>query len=166
MPELLAQAQRWLYEEAMLLDGQRWDAWLECLHENVVYWVPAWRDSRHLTDAPEREVSLIYCAGRQALIDRVQRITSGQSPATTPMPRTVHSVTNVMVEAASDEEVRTRSTFFTLLYDLRRGEPHIFAGHYEHTFQREAPNGRWLIARKRVVLANDRIPGMLDFYSV
>lgn len=166
MTDILGEAQQLIFEEALALDEQRWDAWLERMHGDVVLWVPAWRGDHEVTGDPQREVSLIYCAGIQALRDRVERVRSGRSPASTPMPRTVHAVSNVLVEAAGDNAVRARSVFRSMVYDLRSGEPRTFAGRYEHTLVRTAPGQPWLIGRKRIVLVNDRVPGMLDFYSV
>jgi benzoate/toluate 1,2-dioxygenase beta subunit len=160
------QAQRLLHEEALALDEQRWSDWLDSLHCQVVFWVPAWRADHETTQDPQREVSLIHCRGLQALRDRVERVRSGRSPASTPMPRTVHAISNVLLDAANDTELRARSVFSSTVYDLRRGQTHTFVGRYEHRFLREGPDRPWLIANKRVVLANDRIPGMLDFYSV
>jgi 3-phenylpropionate/cinnamic acid dioxygenase small subunit len=161
-----AQVQQLLFEEASSLDERRWDDWLALMHPEVVFWVPAWHADQRLTKDPAREVSLIYCDGRQALSDRVERVRSGRSPAGTPMPRTVHAIANVSIERHEDRALSAKSNFFNLVYDIRAGEHHVFAGHYEHKFERVASNGPWLLRRKRVVLINDRIPGMLDFYSV
>ena len=166
MPECTAQAERLIYQEALALDEQRWDAWLETMHEDVVFWVPAWRSEHQPTENPQREISLIYCAGQQALRDRIARVRSGRSPASTPMPRTVHAVSNVMVSSSLPLELRTKAVFSTTVYDLRRGEANRFVGRYEHTFVRAQLGGAWLIASKRILLINDRIPGMLDFYCV
>ncbi|OJV71179.1 MAG: hypothetical protein BGO22_17935 [Hydrogenophaga sp. 70-12] len=166
MHEAMAEAQRLIYQEALALDEQRWTDWLDGLHSEAVFWVPAWRSDHETTADPQREVSLIYCAGVQSLRDRVDRVRGGRSPAGTPLPRTVHAVSNVLVEEASDTLLRATSVFTSTVYDLRRGESHAFVGRYEHRFVREAPGQAWRIGRKHVVLVNDRIPGMLDFYSV
>lgn len=166
MRDAVTEAQRLIHQEALALDEQRWTDWLDGLHSEVVFWVPAWRTDHETTADPLREVSLIYCAGVQALRDRVDRVRGGRSPAGTPMPRTVHAVSNVLVEEASDTLLRAKSVFASTVYDLRRGESHTFVGRYEHRFVRQDPDQPWRIGGKRVVLVNDRIPGMLDFYSV
>lgn len=166
MHDPLPQAHHLLYEEAQLLDEQRWDEWLARMHPEVVFWVPAWISSSQVTEDPGSQISLIYCKGQQSLRDRVSRIRSGRSPANTPMPRTVHAITNVLVEVASETELRVKSVFNSTVYDTRRGASHAFVGRYEHVFVRTATDQPWLIAIKRVILVNDRIPGMLDFYYV
>ena len=31
-----------LYKEARFLDDREWENWLECYHEDAMYWMPAW----------------------------------------------------------------------------------------------------------------------------
>lgn len=166
MHDAVVEAQRLIHQEALALDEQRWSDWLDRMHGEAVFWVPSWRADHETTTDPQREVSLIHCAGLQALRDRVERVRSGRSPAATPLPRTVHAISNVLVEEASETVLRARSVFASTVYDLRRSESHTFVGRYEHRFLRMSPDQPWLIARKHIVLVNDRIPGMLDFYSV
>ena len=77
-----------LYREARLLDDRQWDAWLECYAEDVTYWMPAWDDDDQLTDDPQSQISLMYYANRCGLEDRVFRIKTERSGASTPEPRT------------------------------------------------------------------------------
>jgi 3-phenylpropionate/cinnamic acid dioxygenase small subunit len=153
-----------LYREAHCLDAQRWDDWLALYCEDAVFWIPAWKGEHELTAAPDTEVSLVYAQARAGLEDRVWRVRSGLSAASALLPRTSHAVNNVLVEAHADGAVAVLSSFACHVYDLRRGDQHVFFGRYEHTLRQVA--GEWKIARKKVVLMNDRIPTMIDFYSV
>jgi len=85
-----------LYREALYLDERRWDDWLALYDEAAEFWVPAWKSEDQPTDDPSSEVSLVYAARRSELEDRVWRVRSGQSIASTPLPRTAHIVTNVL----------------------------------------------------------------------
>ena len=70
-----------LYREALFLDTQRWDEWLDLYTSDCEYWVPAWKSAHQVTEDPKREISLIYYASRAGLEDRVWRVRSGRSVA-------------------------------------------------------------------------------------
>jgi benzoate/toluate 1,2-dioxygenase beta subunit len=99
-----------LYREARLLDDREWDAWLTCYAEDVTYWMPAWDDDDRPTEDPQRQISLMYYADRGGLEDRVFRIKTERSGASTPEPRTSHNVTNVGAGAATRWTCATTST--------------------------------------------------------
>lgn len=72
-----------LYREARLLDDRRFDEWLGCYAEHAEYWMPAWTDDDELTSDPHTEISLIYYANRKGLEDRVYRLNTERSTAST-----------------------------------------------------------------------------------
>ena len=125
--------------------------------------MPAWRDESSPTQDPDRELSLIYYRGRRNLEDRVWRARSGLSVASAPRPRVVHAVTNVLVTGGEDEAQATAS-FTVHLRDVRAERSHVFFGRYEHDLRRV--DGAWRIAAKKIILLNDTIPTVVDFYSV
>jgi len=153
-----------LYREALLLDSGEWDAWLDLYLPDAVFWMPAWRDETNPTEDPDRELSLIYYRGRRSLEDRVWRARSGLSVASTPRPRVVHAVTNVLVTAAGEDEAQSSASFAVHLYDVRAERSHVFFGRYEHDLRRV--DGVWRIAAKKILLLNDLIPTVVDFYCV
>lgn len=159
-----AEAEDLLYREAACLDDGAWDQWLALYADDAVFWAPAWRDEANPTSDPDRELSLIYYESRAGLEDRVLRVRSGQSVASLPRPRCVHAVTNVRLLSAGDGMVELASSFTVHLHDVRADRSHVFFGRYEHSLRREG--GAWLIARKKILLLNDTIPAVLDFYSV
>lgn len=164
--QTIHEVQTTLYQEALHLDAQRWDDWLGLFTEDAVFWLPAWTDEHRLSASPERELSLIYCAARAGLEDRVWRVRSGLSVASRPLPRTSHAVTNCVVTAdsAHSEQVVVESSWTCHVYGLKQRTPHVFFGSYQHQLRCE--QGQWRIARKKVVLMNDQIPTMLDFYCI
>jgi 3-phenylpropionate/cinnamic acid dioxygenase small subunit len=91
----LEQVRQFLYYEARLLDDRQWDEWLSCYSPQVIYWMPAWGDDDQLTRDPQKEISLIYYPNREGLEDRVYRIKTERSGASTPEPRTTHIISNV-----------------------------------------------------------------------
>jgi len=159
-----AAAAEFLYREALLLDSGAWAEWLDLYSQDAVYWLPAWRDEVEPTQDPDTELSLIYYRGRRNLEDRVWRARSGQSVASTPRPRTVHGITNVLLLQCDDESAETSACFTVHLRDVRADRTHVFFGRYEHRLVRI--EGRWLIASKKILLLNDVIPTVVDFYSV
>jgi benzoate/toluate 1,2-dioxygenase subunit beta len=155
----LAEAVDLLSREALFLDRRDWDAWLALYVEDCVYWVPAWADETTLTDDPDRALSLIYYHGRHNLEDRVWRIKSGLSVASVPLPRTVHQVTNVMVEGGD-----ITASWVVHQFNAKRQTQHSFFGRYD--YQVRQSDGNWKIAVKKISLLNDRIPTVVDIYAL
>lgn len=155
-----------VHREARLLDEQRWDDWLALYTEDCEYWMPAWKADGTLTGNPQTELSHIYYANRAGLEDRVVRIRSGKSAASTPMPRTVHLLGSVLPLESPAERLRLRlgSSWVTHVFFPRSRESHAFFGHSEHEL--ELRDGDWRIAKKKILLQNDYIPTMLDVYCV
>jgi 3-phenylpropionate/cinnamic acid dioxygenase small subunit len=159
-----AAAEELLYREALYLDTGNWDAWLDLYLPDAVFWAPAWRDETIPTADPDRELSLIYYRGRRNLEDRVWRARSGLSVASTPLPRVVHAVTNVLVEDAGEGQAGTSASFTVHLYDRRSERSHVFFGRYEHRLV--LADAVWRIGAKKILLLNDVIPTVVDFYSI
>lgn len=160
----LAQAEALLYREARLLDMQDFQGWLDLYTEDVLYWVPAWREDNTLVEDPDRELSLIYYRGKDNLRDRVDRLTSGLSPVSRTLPRVVHLVSNVELASGNEEEACVRSAFAAYAYAPRTDRVTSHFGHYEHGLRRSGDD--WLIASKVVRLANDLIPTVLDVNAI
>lgn len=150
--------------EGMLLDEQDWDGWLALYEEDAVFWMPAWKSETQPTVDPLRELSLIYYANRAGLEDRVQRIRSGKSVASTPLRRTAHMVGNALLGSDSGGLLSVKSSFSVHVYDTRQKTQHVFFGRTTHELVRREAGLR--IRSKKVILANDCIPSMLDIYCV
>ena len=159
-----ADAEDLLYREAALLDEGVWDDWLALYTEDAVFWMPAWRDEETPTSDPDSELSLIYYEGRSGLEDRVFRARSGQSVASRTRPRCLHCIGNVRLMECRHRTAEIASAFTVFLHDVRADRTHHFFGRYRHTLRHEA--GEWRIARKQILLLNDTIPTMVDFYSI
>jgi benzoate/toluate 1,2-dioxygenase subunit beta len=155
-----AEAEALLTREALHLDRGEWDEWLALYTEDAVFWMPAWRDELNPTEDPDSELSLIYYRGHRNLEDRVWRARSGLSVASAPRPRVVHQVTNILVE----EGHRVAASFATHLFDKRAARTHVFFGRYEYSLVHSGEG--WRIGAKKILLLNDTIPTVVDFYSV
>ncbi len=162
---LLSAGIEFLENEVLCLDERRWDDWLALFTEDCEYWIPMWRNDETLTEDPRRELSHVYYAARSGLEDRIVRIRSGRSPASLPLPRTTHLLGNIrLIGAPAADRFRLRSSWVCHVFFPRARESHAFFGHSEHELI--ARGSGWLIARKKIVLQNDYIPGMLDVYCV
>ncbi len=154
-----------LEREAIFLDERRWDEWLALFAEDCHYWVPMWRADEKLTSDPQRELSHIFYGSRAGLEDRIVRIRSGRSVASTPLPRTTHILGNIRLRDAPDAKaIRLRSSWVTHVFFTSSNTDHAFHGYSEHDLVLRG--GTWLIGRKKVVLQNDYIPTMLDMYCL
>ncbi|MCX7069637.1 MAG: nuclear transport factor 2 family protein [Gammaproteobacteria bacterium] len=148
--------------EAQAIDDRDWDTWLGLHEETVEYWIPAWDSEYETTSDPQAEMSLIYYNGRAGLEDRVFRLRTGRSAASTPLPRTCHMMSNIRVLPQADGTVIARTRWVVHLF--RKGEQTQFFGHAEYLLVAD-PAG-WKIRRKKVLVLNDLIPTVLDIYSV
>lgn len=154
--------EQFLYRACELCDAQDWDAYLALFDEQCEFHLPQW-DSEHVyTRAPKREMSLIYYASRAGLEDRVFRIRTGKAASTVPMPRTLHSISNVRIAEQADGQLEVRANWHTLFHRL--GESGQFFGHV--TYRLKPHGDSWLITRKHILLLNDRINAVLDFYHL
>ncbi|MGQ3241366.1 MAG: benzoate 1,2-dioxygenase small subunit [Shinella sp.] len=151
-----------LYKEARLLDDRAWDEWLTCYAKDVTYWMPAWDDDDQLTEDPHAQISLIYYPSREGLEDRVFRIKTERSGASTPEPRTSHNVTNVEVLAQRGDEVDVRYNFNTLNHRYKVTDS--FFGTMFVTLRRSGE--QLLISSKKIVLKNDYIRQVIDVYHI
>ncbi len=154
-----------LHREAMYLDLRRWDDWLALFNESCEYYVPMWRTADEMNEDPHAELSHLYYGNRKGLEDRIIRIRSGRSPASTPMPRTSHIVGGVVaLDPPTPDRLRLHSSWTCQVFFPRQLLQHAYFGHSEHLLERS--DGQWRIRKKRVALQNDYIPSMLDVYCI
>jgi anthranilate 1,2-dioxygenase (deaminating, decarboxylating) small subunit len=160
--DLQHSVEQFLYRKSELCDRQNWVDYLECFDENSEFHIPQW-DSEHVyTTDPKRGMSMIYYASRAGLEDRVFRIGTGKSAASTPLPRTMHMISNVTIQQVSDSQLEAKCKFVTHVF--RFGHPSYFFGDASYRLR---PSGfGWVILRKHVLLLNDKIDEVLDFYHV
>lgn len=151
-----------LYREARLLDDRQWDDWLGCYAPDAPYWMPAWDDNDQPTDDPQAQISLIYYPNREGLEDRVFRIKTERSGASTPEPRTSHAVLNVEIVADRGAEVDVRYNFHTLNHRYKATDQ-FFGTMFVTLRQTDAGP---VIAAKKIILKNDYIRQVIDVYHV
>jgi 3-phenylpropionate/cinnamic acid dioxygenase small subunit len=153
-----------LYREAALLDAQDWDGWLALFAADCVYWAPMWTSDRTVTRDPLTEVSHMYFPVRAGLEERVWRIRSGLSAASTPVPRTLHSLTNIRVASADQHRINAGCNWSNAIFDLRTRNTTVLHGRAEYSLVRSGND--WLISSKKTVLHSDYLTTHLDIYSL
>ncbi|WP_108446732.1 benzoate 1,2-dioxygenase small subunit [Halomonas denitrificans] len=154
--------QAFLYREARLLDDRQWDEWLQCYRQDAEFWMPAWDDDDQLTGDPHSEISLIYYPNREGLEDRVYRIKTERSGASTPEPRTTHQISNLEVLREEGGSVEVRFNWHTLSHRYKKTDSYFGSAFYTLDVSGEAP----LITRKVVQLNNDYIHQVIDIYHI
>ncbi len=155
--------EQFLYREARHLDDRDFSRWLDCYAEDAEFWMPAWADDEELTRDPQSEISLMYYPNKGGLEDRIFRIRTERSSATSlPEPRTSHNITNVEVLDRRGALVDVRFNWHTMYFRYQTVDPYYGTSFYTLDFSGEAP----LIRRKVVVLKNDYIHHVVDIYHV
>ncbi|ABQ68235.1 aromatic-ring-hydroxylating dioxygenase, beta subunit [Rhizorhabdus wittichii RW1] len=156
-PLLTHAAADYLFREAELLDGRRWEEWDALFAEDGMYWVPL----RHDQQDPFNHASLFY---EDAILRDVRRRRLEEKHAWSqqPVTRTAHIVGNVRIVAQDGAGLRVRSAF--QITEWRQGrDQRQLAGHYTHDLVGAGPDD-WRIALKRVDLIN--CDGIQDPYEV
>lgn len=155
--------QTFLFAEARALDDRDWDTWLSFYHKDCPFWMPTWDDEDRLTEDPANEMSLMYYPNKQGIEDRVFRIKTDRSSATSlPEPRTNHYLSGIEVLSRAGTRIELRFNWQTLSF--RYGTTDL---HWGTSFYTIDTSGRKpLITDKKVVLKNDHIHHVIDIYHI
>ena len=150
-PPDLGALEQFLFHEARLLDEQHWEEWNALYLEDAEYWVPATPGQPD----PHNHVSLIYETELLRAV-RIKRYKHPNAFSLQPKPRSVHLVSNVILDSYDDakREYRVNSRFIMLQY--RREKQDVFAGSYNHKLRMVGDELK--IASKRVDLLNCDAP--------
>ena len=162
MTMTIEQVQAFLYREARLLDDRQWDEWLACYSDNAEFWMPSWDDDGELTRDPQSEISLIYYPNRSGLEDRIFRIKTERSSASTPLPRTLHQTSNVEILSQDGQQLKVRFNWHTLSFRNHTTDNYFSTAEYTLDVSGAQP----VIQRKCVVLKNDYISHVIDVYHI
>ena len=130
--QLREEVEEFLYHEAELLDGGRFEEWLELLTEDVQYRMPVRMTRERGQGADTSEEMQFFWDDRATLGLRVQRLKTDFAWAEDPPSRTRRFVTNVRIRPADDpDQLDVRSYLLiyrnrgdTARHDLISGERH------------------------------------------
>ena len=150
---LARSAERFLIDEARMLDDGRYDAWLDLFDEEAIYWVPA---APGQTD-PLNHVSIVY-DDKPVLEMRVARLSHPRVYAMEPAPRVTHLVSSVTAASRPDGLCDVESAF--VMTESRGGQTRVFSGRYRHLLR--PADGGFRIRSKRVDLMGcDAVHGLI-----
>lgn len=136
-----------VYDEARLLDGRRYDDWLALFSEDGFYWMPL---TPGQTD-PLLQVSLMY-EDKLLLQVRVERLKGGRTFSQQPASRCHHLLQQPTVERRDDVagQYTVRTAFHYI--ETRQDTQTLYAGW--SSYELIAVRGRLRIKLKRVDLVN------------
>ena len=163
MPITIEQAQQFLYREARYLDDKDFESWLALYATDAEFWMPAWDDDDKLVEDPQTEISLIYYPHKGGLEDRVFRIRTERSSATSlPEPRTSHNISNVEILGQENSVCKLRFNWLTFNFRYKTTDSYFGTSFYTLDTSRDQP----LITNKKVILKNDYIHHVIDIYHI
>ncbi|HZT62857.1 MAG TPA: aromatic-ring-hydroxylating dioxygenase subunit beta [Burkholderiales bacterium] len=118
--------EQFLYRQAEILDGKRWQDYIDLFAEDGIYWMPP--EPSHTTwDG----MPAIFAEDRNLMTVRMKRVLHPDAWSQRPLWGTNHVVGNVVVEKESPNgDVVARSRFHMM--ELRRDDVRHFAGSYVH----------------------------------
>jgi 3-phenylpropionate/cinnamic acid dioxygenase small subunit len=138
--------EQFLYRQAELLDGKRWQDYIDLFTDDGVYWMPADPAHTHWDGVPA-----IFAEDRNLMTVRMKRVLHPDAWSQRPLWGTNHVVGNVIIERVAPKgDVVARSRFHML--ELRRDSVRHFAGSYVHHLKQTRDGYR--ITLQRVDMTN------------
>ena len=143
----------WLYDEAALLDGGRFDEWLALMAPEISYEMPT-RQSVYPKDGDGYTADFgFFAENHSSLETRVKRLGTEQAWAEQPGSRTRHFVSNLQVEQDEDGAFLARSNF--MVTRIRSDLPYdIFTGERRDLLR---PEGDGFLLAKRTILFDQTV---------
>ncbi len=143
----LRDAELFLFDEAELLDGGRFEEWMELFTPDGDYWVPAAPDQA----SPLDMVSLFY-DDRPMMEARIRRLREPSNLVYNAQTRSHHHVSNVRVRGFDASAATHLVSAYVLMVESRPDEQRVFSGACEYRLRHV--DGALKIVRKKVVLVN------------
>src|SRR5437588_2890493 len=157
------EVQQFLYWEARFLDDKDWESWLELYAPDAEFWMPSWGDDDQLVTDPQTQISLIWYGHKGGLEDRVFRIRTERSSATSmPEPRTSHNISNVEILRQGNGVCELRFNWVTFSYRYKTVDTYFGTSFYTLDITAAHP----LIKLKEMILTNDYIHHAVDIYHL
>jgi len=164
---LQQEVQDFLFREARLLDERRLDEWLECLADDIHYFMPIRRNVKfgdwelEFSD-PENEISY-FDEGKDILRGRVRQINTGVHWAEEPVSRFEHLISNVEIVGFEGDMVQVASKFFCYQNRLA-DEVNIFVGRRYDTLRRDPETVFKVVKRKIYLAQNVLLPKVINTF--
>ena len=147
MTELDRQLEQFVYQEARLIDEQRWDEWSDLFTDDGTYWMPATPGQPD----PLNHVSLMYEDSLLRAI-RLRRYSHPNALSLQPAPRSLHLISNIMIDHCDSEAGTATVNSRQVMIEYRRNEQQLYAAAVTHTLTKVGEKHR--IHEKKVDLIN------------
>ncbi len=163
-PDIVLQyeVERFLIDEAVLLDERRLHEWLDLFTDDTRYWMPVVETidgGRPATEETVPPPMPIFDDDKNFLILRVKRLDTGLAHSEQPPSRTRHLISNVRlgdIEQRGEETDLTAQSNFIVFQSRIDGSDCFFVGRREDRLRKR--DGVWRIARRRIWLDQDLLP--------
>ena len=162
-PALHRKIELFLYAEALALEDNRLDDWLEYFDDDVHYWMPVRETIEGRSeDAASADTFSLFDDDKSSLQLRVLRIKTGNAHAEVPLSVTQRLITNIIpLPGAEVDMFNVRSTF--MVYQERRGlHGTTFFGARQDVLR--AKTGTLRIARRKIELAQAVLPTTVSIF--
>ncbi len=156
----VGEIERFLNDEAALLDEWRFEEWLALMAPDARYLVPP----LDAPDADHRDTLFLIAEDRCTLASRVRQLLSGTTWAENPRSRTRRLITNVRLLAAEGDEARATANF--AVWRFQHEQADVYVGRYLHLLVR-GPSGLMFRERRAVLdLENPAPARQAELYSL
>ena len=155
--DLMREIEDFFYMEADLLDERNYDAWLDLLTDNILYWMPMRKnvsfDDRDKETTAEDDIAWFH-DDKETLTKRVRQIQTGVHWADEPISRVSHLITNIRLSkpiTALDESKKLTTNCRFIVYRNRlETETDLLVGRREDTLTRV--KGKLMLDRRKILL--------------
>lgn len=147
---LLRKVERFLFDEADLLDSWKLKEWEALFTADGRYNIPP-LNTENAETIEQGQVLFLAHDDRRMIAGRVERLLKKTAYVESPRSNILHLLTNIRIMASDGDVLCARSNF--IVYRARRGQTTQYVGRYFHTLRHA--DDRFLIEEKRVCLSND-----------
>jgi 3-phenylpropionate/cinnamic acid dioxygenase small subunit len=138
--------EQFLYKQADLLDGRRWQDWIDLFTPDGIYWMPPDATYKTWDGQPA-----IFAEDKNLMAVRMGRVLHPDAWSQRPQWGTNHVVSNVVIDKeAKSGDLVVRSRFHMM--EMRRDDIRHFAGQYTHHLKKA--KGGYRIKLQRVDMTN------------
>lgn len=148
--DTLRQVERFLFDEAGLLDNWKLKEWEALFTDDGRYYIPP-LNVENAETVESGDLLFLAHDDRRMIKGRVERMLKKTAHVESPRSNVLHMLTNIRVLEDDGRTLRVTSNFH--VYRARRGQVTNYIGRYFHTLVREGEGFR--ILEKRACLSND-----------
>lgn len=154
-PELQLDIERFLYEEAAVLDRHEYREWLSLFAEDLVYQMPVttnYHEQAVGAPPPPGPQAFYFHDDLRTLAQRVKRLETGKGWAEMPPSRTRRMLSNVIVMPAEVSGEWNVACNFLLYRSRLERQVDLFIGARVDRLRPHTHGSRWKIARRDLTL--------------